>query len=220
MIVSRGTTLQQNNETADFRFNTDTSLFEGYSSGNLSFGGIYSSDRQEGVDAHDTNNTIVLTVGGTQIGSIDSNSTNLHGLSTGDVLFDNNLITTTLSNSDLELRRATATNVVNAFDIDLKDNNFSNTSNNLLTLATTGLGYVKFNGTTGLVVPFGNNAERNSSAVTGETRYNTEAGAGLGFLEVYNEADGGAWQRAAGEGEEVTDVILKDLVDIYTLVLG
>jgi len=220
LIVSRGTTLQQNNETADFRFNTDTSLFEGYSSGNLSFGGIYSSDRQEGVDAHDTNNTIVLTVGGTQIGSIDSNSTNLHGLSTGDVLFDNNLITTTLSNSDLELRRATATNVVNAFDIDLKDNNFSNTSNNLLTLATTGLGYVKFNGTTGLVVPFGNNAERNSSAVTGETRYNTEAGAGLGFLEVYNEADGGAWQRAAGEGEEVTDVILKDLVDIYTLVLG
>ena len=102
----------------------------------------------------------------------------------------------------------------------MKDNNFSNTSNNLLTLATTGLGYVKFNGTTGLVVPFGNNAERNSSAVTGETRYNTEAGAGLGFLEVYNEADGGAWQRAAGEGEEVTDPILKELVDIYTLVLG
>ena len=220
LIVSRGTTLQQNNETADFRFNTDTSLFEGYSSGNLSFGGIYSSDRQEGVDAHDTNNTIVLTVGSIQVGSIDSNSTNLHGLSTGDVLFDNNLITTTLSNSDLELRRATATNVVNAFDIDLKDNKFSNTSNNLLTLATTGLGYVKFNGTTGLVVPFGNNAERNSSAVTGETRYNTEAGAGLGFLEVYNEDDGGAWQRAAGEGEEVTDPILKELVDIYTLVLG
>ena len=224
LIVSRGTTMQQNNESADIRFNTDTSLFEGYSTGNLSFGGIYSSDRQEGVDAHDTNNTIVLTVGGVQIGSIDSNSTNLHGLSTGDVLFDNNLVTTTLSNSDLELRRTTAANVVDIFDIEIKENNFSNSSNNLLTLRSTGLGYVKFSGTTGLVIPVGNDAERNSNPVTGETRYSTQAGAALGFLEIYNETGGedelGAWQRAAGEGEEVTDVILKELVDIYALVLG
>ena len=186
LIVSRGTTLQQNNESADIRFNTDTSLFEGYSSGNLSFGGIYSSDRQEGVDAHDTNNTIVLTVGGVQIGSIDSNSTNLHGLSDGDILFDNNLITTTLSNSDLELRRTTAANVVDIFDIEMKENNLSNSSNNLLTLeTTTDRGYVKFSGTTGLVVPFGDDATRNSTPVTGETRYNNELGESLGFLETY-----------------------------------
>ena len=224
LIVSRGTTLQQNNESADIRFNTDTSLFEGYSTGNLSFGGIYSSDRQEGVDAHDTNNTIVLTVGGVQIGSIDSNSTNLHGLSTGDVLFDNNLITTTLSNSDLELKRTTAANVVDIFDINIKENNFSNSSNNLLTLSSTGDGYVKFDTTTGLVIPFGNDAARNVAPVTGETRYSTQAGAGLGFLEIYNETGGedelGAWQRAAGEGEEVTEDILKELVDLYVLVLG
>ena len=94
-------------------------------SGNLSFGGVYSSDRQESVDAHDTNNTILLTVSGVQIGSIDSNSTNLHGLSDGDILFDNNLVTTTLSNSDLELRRTTAANVVDIFDIEMKENNFS-----------------------------------------------------------------------------------------------
>ena len=217
LIVSRGTTLQQNNESADIRFNTDTSLFEGYSSGNLSFGGIYSSDRQEGVDAHDTNNTIVLTVGGVQIGSIDSNSTNLHGLSDGDILFDNNLITTTLSNSDLELRRTTAANVVDIFDIEMKENNLSNSSNNLLTLKTTDRGYVKFSGTTGLVVPFGDDATRNSTPVTGETRYNNELGESLGFLETYN---GEEWQRSAGAGSEVTEEILKDLVDIYTLVLG
>jgi len=224
LIVSRGTTMQQNNESADIRFNTDTSLFEGYSTGNLSFGGIYSSDRQDGVDAHDTNNTIVLTVGGVQIGSIDSTGTNLHGLSTGDVLFDNNLITTTLSNSDLELRRTTAANVVDIFDIELKENNFSNSSNNLLTIRSTGIGYVKFNGTTGLVIPVGNNAARNVAPVTGETRYSTQDGAGLGFLEIYNETGGedelGAWQRAAGEGEEVTEDILKELVDLYVLVLG
>jgi hypothetical protein len=213
LIISRGTDLQRNNETADIRFNTDTSLFEGYSSGNLSFGGIYSSDRQDSVDAHDINNTIVLTVGGTQIGSIDNNSTNLHGLSTGDVLFDNNLITTTLSNSDLELRRATATNVVDIFDIEIKENNFSNSSNNLFTLATTGLGFVKFSGTTGLVIPSGLESEQSIAPLAGETRYNTEKA----YLETWN---GELWQRSAGEGEEVTDEVLKELVDIYTLVLG
>ena len=224
LIVSRGTTMQQNNESADIRFNTDTSLFEGYSSGNLSFGGIYSSDRQDSVDAHDTNNTILLTVSGVQIGSIDSNSTNLHGLSTSNILFDNNSITTILSNSDLELRRTTAANVVDIFDIELKENNFANSSNNFLTLATTGTGFVKFNGTTGLVVPFGNDAARLGSPVLGETRYNTEAGAGLGFLETYNDTGGedelGAWQKSSGEGEEVTEDILKELVDLYVLVLG
>ena len=152
-----------------------------------------------------------------QVGSIDSNSTNLHGLSTGDVLFDNNLVTTTLSNSDLELRRTTAANVVDVFDIEIKENNFSNSSNNLLTLASTGLGYVKFNGTTGIVIPVGNDSQRNVSPIAGETRYSTEDGVGLTFLETYN---GDTWQRSAGEGEEVTEDILKNLVDIYTLVLG
>jgi hypothetical protein len=213
LIISRGTNLQRNNETADIRYNTDSNLFEGYSSGNLSFGGIYSSDRADSVDAHDTNNTIILKVNSVQIGSIDSSSTNLHGLSTGDILFDNNTINTTLSNSELELRRTTATNVVDIFDLNIKENNFSNSSNNLLTLKTTNRGYVKFNGTTGVVVPFGLEAERTVLPVLGETRYNTESGT----LETYN---GEAWQRSAGEGEEVTEDILKELTDLYVLVLG
>ena len=216
LIISRGTDAQRNNETADIRFNTESSLFEGYSSGNLSFGGIYSSDRQESVDAHDTNNTIVLTVGGIQIGSIDSDSTNLHGLSSGDILFNNNSITTTQLNSDLELVRTTATNVVDIFDIEIKENNFSNSSNNLLTVGTTGTGYVKFSGNTGLVIPFGDLSQRNLTPQIGEIRYNTEEFQAE-FLETYN---GTEWQRAAGAGSEVTDVILKELVDIYALVLG
>ena len=216
LIISRGTDLQRNNETADIRYNTDSNLFEGYSSGNLSFGGIYSSDRLDSVDAHDTSNTIIFRVNDIQVGSIDFNSTNLHGLSTGDILFDDNTINTTLSNSELELRRTTATNVVDIFDINIKENNFSNSSNNLLTLVPTGRGYIKFDSTTGLVVPFGNESARTLTPVAGETRYNTET-SGEEFLETYN---GEAWQRSAGEGQEVTEEILKELVDIYTLVLG
>lgn len=213
LIVSRGTDIQRNNEVADFRFNTDSNLFEGYSTGNLSFGGIYSSDRLDSVDAHDTSNTIIFRVNGGQVGSVDFNSTNLHGLTTGDILFDNNLITTTLSNSELELRRATATNIVDIFDIGIKESNFANQSNNLLVVGATARGYVKFDSTTGLVVPSGTTLEQNPSPVPGETRWNTDDGR----LETYN---GTAWQRSAGEGEEVTEEILKDLVDIYTIVLG
>ena len=213
LIISRGTDLQRNNEIADFRYNTNSNLFEGYSTGNLSFGGIYSSNRLTSIDAHNTNNTIILRVSGVQVGSIDFNSTNLHGLSTGDILFDNNAINTTLSNSDLEFRRTTAANVVDVFDVNIKESNLSNSSNNLLTVRSTGLGYVKFDSTTGVVVPYGTAAERTVAPAIGETRYNTESG----YLETWT---GTEWQRSAGAGEEVTDVILKELVDLYVLVLG
>ena len=213
LILSNGTDIQRNNLQADIRYNTDSNLFEGFSTGNLSFGGIYSSDRQEGIDTHDTNNTIILRAAGAQVGSIDSNSTNLHGLSTGDVLFDNNTVTTTLSNSDLELRRTTATNVIDVYDFDLKNSTFYNTSANNLTLATTNNGYVKFGGTTGLVIPSGTTAQQSSTPIEGETRYNTTEG----YMETWNTEK---WQRSAGEGAEVTDIILKELVDIYTIVLG
>lgn len=213
LILSNGTDIQRNNLQADIRYNTDSNLFEGFSTGNLSFGGSYSSDRQTSVDAHDTNNTIIFRSAGSIVGSIDSNSTNLHGLSTGDVLFDNNTVTTTLSNSDLELRRATSSNIVETENFDLKDSTFLNTTNNDLILASTNNGYVKFSGTTGLVIPSGTEAEQNSSPIEGETRYNTDQE----YLETWN---GEEWQRSAGEGAEVTDVVLKELVDIYAIVLG
>ena len=213
LILSNGTDIQRNNLQADIRYNTDSNLYEGYSSGNLSLGGIYSSDRQESIDTHDTNNTIILRAAGAQVGSIDSNSTNLHGLSTGDILFDNNLVTTTLSQSDLELKRTTATNVVDVYDFDLKNSTFYNTSANNLTLSTTNNGYVKFGGSTGLVIPVGTEAQQNPSPIEGETRYNTDQE----YLETWN---GEEWQRSAGEGAEVTDVVLKELVDIYAIVLG
>lgn len=213
LIISRGTDLQRNNLEGDIRYNTDSNLYEGYSTGNLSFGGIYSSNRTDSVAAHNTNNTIIFTVADVQVGFVDNSNTSLHGLSTGDILFDNNAINTTLSNSDLELKRTTATNVVDVFDLNIKENNFSNSSNNLLTLVTTNRGYVKFNSTTGLVVPFGSTSQRTVAPQTGESRYNTEEG----YLETYN---GELWQRSAGEGEEVTEEILKELTDLYTIVLG
>ena len=64
-----------------------------------------------------------------------------------------------------------------------------------------------------MVVPLGTSAERPGSPEVGHTRYNKQ----LEYLETWN---GEEWQRSAGEGAEVTDVVLKELVDIYTIVLG
>jgi hypothetical protein len=213
LIISRGTTLDANDFEADIRYNTDTNLFEGYSTGSLSFGGIYSSDRTTSIDAHNTNNTVVLRVNSIQVGTFNNTGINIHGLSTGDVLFDDNRVNTTLSNSDLELRRQSSDNVI-IDDYLIKNKNFTNTSNNQLTLATTGRGYVKFDGNTGVTIPFGNTLQRETSPEVGHTRWNVDDEQ----LETYN---GDEWQRSASDDEAaVTDVTLKELVDIYTLVLG
>ena len=95
----------------------------------------------------------------------------------------------------------------------MKDSTFLNTTNDDLILASTNNGYVKFGGSTGLVIPVGTEAQQNPSPIEGETRYNSDQE----YLETWN---GEKWQRSAGEGAEVTDVILKELVDIYAIVLG
>ena len=88
-----------------------------------------------------------------------------------------------------------------------------NTSNNNVIVESTGLGYVKFDSTTGLVVPFGNTASQTPTPTLGETRWNTDEA----YLETYNGED---WQRSAGEDGTVNDQTIRDLVDLYIMVLG
>ena len=211
-VVSKGEDVNRTNVEGGIRYNIETSLYEGYSSGNLSFGGIYSDDRSTSVDATLTSNELLFRIEGSQIGSLNNASLVLHGLSTSDILFDVNVITTTQSDSDLELVRS-GNAVVQADNIEINDTSIANITGDVFTIATTDRGYAKFNSTTGLVIPFGTTAERPAFPEAGDTRWNTEDG----ILETYN---GTAWQRSAGEGEEVTEDVLKELVDIYTLVLG
>ena len=82
-----------------------------------------------------------------------------------------------------------------------------------IVVTAAGQGYIKFDSTTGLVIPFGNTESQSPSPELGETRWNTDDDQ----LETWN---GEEWQRSAGEGQEVTDVVLKELVDVYTMVLG
>ena len=218
LILPKNTDLNRPEQTSDLRYNTETNLFEGYANtGNIAFGGVFSDDRQSFIRPNQVTGAITFGFNGVQVGQVNDYGLELHGLSTEDILINDNLITTTLSNSDLELRRQ-AVGVVKIDDLDFEDNILLNTSNNNFTLSGTDDGYIKFDFNTGLVIPFGTSAERTLTPSSGDTRWNTE----LEILETYNvDKEGGpGWQRSAGEGEEVTDEVLKELVDIYTLVLG
>jgi len=212
LVVSKGTTAQQPNLTSGIRYNTQTNIYEGHSTGGLSFGGIYSTDRQTSVKAHPTNNTLIFTANNIQTAEVHHYGLRLNGLSNDNLFFNNNSIVSTLSNSDIELRRS-GESALNIFNFNVIESTLTNSSNNALTIASTGRGYAKFDSTTGLVIPFGTTAERPSAPQAGDTRWNTE----LDVLEVYS---GTVWQRAAGEGESVTEDVLRELTDIWTLVLG
>lgn len=94
-----------------------------------------------------------------------------------------------------------------------QDSDLTNLLNTPITLAATGIGYYNFNGDNGVVIPSGDNSQRRSSPVVGETRWNTEEN----YLECF---DGTVWAIATGGGEEVTTEIMNDLSNVYILVLG
>ena len=76
-----------------------------------------------------------------------------------------------------------------------------------------GQGYIKFDSTTGLVIPWGNTISRPPSPELGDTRWNTSDDQ----LETWN---GTEWQRSAGTGEDVDANTINELLDLYTIVLG
>ena len=120
-----------------------------------------------------------LTVDGTltvrdidSIGQIAANT-----FFTGDILVDDNFITTTTSNSDLELRASgTGSIVIDTFSI----NNSTISSTNDITLSP-GSESVVIDATGSLQLPVGTTAER-PTAVAGQIRFNNE----LNRFEGYN----------------------------------
>ena len=92
-------------------------------------------------------------------------------------------------------------------------NTITNLGNTALTLASTGIGYLRFTDTNGFVVPVGTNLQRRASPEVGETRWNTD----FDYLECY---DGSVWAVSTGGGINVSVTIMEDLGHAYTLMLG
>ena len=211
-ILSRGTDLDRNDKQGEIRYNTDTNLYEGYSTGNLSFNGTYSSDRETSIAAHPTNNTIVLRADNLDVGTFNSTGLSIHGLLVDDILFDNNITSSNTLDTDLNLVRGATNNDLVIDDLLLKDTRITNTSNNNLLMKNTDDGYIKFAGNKGLSIPRGTTAER-PIAETGQTRYNTE----LSQLEIWN---GTTWSSVTGAGGDADADDIQELLDLYILVLG
>lgn len=231
--LPKGTTAQRIATAGNIRFNTDSNSFEGYATDNVFFGGIFSADGQTSITADATANNILLTVNGAIgttdstkiVGEINGNGLTIHRLDVDDIYLDNSTIRTSVSNSDLELKRDGTGKAVFG-DIKLSSNSFLNDGTGKASFAgsfglsgtgnPTGLGgWHKFVGGTGIVIPYGDNSTRGSLGIAGEIRWNTDST----VLEVYDGTTD-AWIPAAGDIGGVDEEYMEEEGQLWSLLLG
>jgi len=123
-------------------------------------------------------------------------------------------ISTPLSNDSIRLNSATG--IIDIERIRFLGNTITNLDPTAFTLASTGIGYVRFVGDNAIVIPSGTDAYRAASPEVGETRWNTQNPANQ-YLECF---DGTVWNIATGPGATVTQADMEDLSNVYILVLG
>ncbi len=208
-----GTTNNRQTSSNNIRFNNTNNVFEAFNNtAAISFNGIYSSTRRAHILAHPTDNSLNITVNNTQVGTVNSNGISLNGLTVDDISVQNDIIRTTVSNSDLELR-AHGNGVLRLYSTDVSNNTIQNNSNTALIIKNTGFGKVKFVDTSAVRIPAGTTAERPSTPETGMMRWNTE-------IDVLETWDGNTFITAAGEAATISAVEMENLILEYTLIFG
>jgi hypothetical protein len=137
----------------------------------------------------------------------------LNDLTIGDLVFQDNEITTT-SGQDLVLF-GNGTGGVQLGNFRVRDNTITNIANNAISqFISSGTGYFKIAGTNGFVPPRGTNADRpDAYAVLGMTRYNTESRA----LEIWT---GTGWGSPAGATGAISEAQANDISAAYAIMLG
>lgn len=217
--VPIGTNATRTLSTGELRFNNSAGLYEGSLSGvTLSLNGLYDLDRNTYITAELTpgfnDNIIRMVANGVTVADISSDRVRANQFTVDEITFNANTISTFNSNADIELQTS-GTGVLslnNNFIID--NSSITNTiSGAETTIVPLGTGYVKFDGTGALRIPYGTDAERPSSVPVGSTRYNTDQG----YLEIWN---GSAWVTSTGSGPAITSAIMEDLSDVYALIFG
>jgi hypothetical protein len=213
LLVARGTTANKLTlETGDLRFNTSDNLFEGFSTGRRTIGGVYSANRNTFINLNSLTNTITFTIGAAAVLDITENR-----LRTDELRIDNliSLNDNTISNNtgtDL-LLTPNGTGSIVAGSWSFTDNDISNNSlTDKLTFVSSADGYLKFHGDA-IGIPSGTSSERPLSPDVGDIRLNTEDEQ----VEVFN---GASYNPITGTGEVATEELVRELGDLWTLVLG
>ena len=220
MILPNGTSAESIGTLAGLRFNTDTNLFEIQGSvGTINSGGVYSSDGLTGISVTNSDDIQIFVNGYTQdstakVADINGDRVNLHGLQVDDILFDNNQISTTTINSNLDIQ----TNGTGSITIDkftVKGNTLSLSANETFEIKTTGPGFrwVEFEGTGAIKWPAGNTATRPSTPKIGTTRVNTDTNE----LETWI---GDSWRTSAGEFASISEADMEEEAFVQTLIYG
>ncbi len=124
--------------------------------------------------------------------------------------FTGNTISTLQSNENLIVDSATGT--VRIENISINGGTINNFNNTAISVAHTGTGYLQFQDTNAIRIPFGDTAQRTPVEV-GATRWNSE----IGYMECF---DGTVWQVATGGGIVITAPIMEELGHVYTLIFG
>ena len=216
-----GTTLERPTAVAgQLRFNTDLNRFEGYNGTNwVNLKGVEDLDGNTKVTAELTegaNDSVIrFIVDGSTIATIDSTKLTTPRLDVDDIRIDGNLITTTTINTDLQLT-ANGTGSVRFDNFAFKNNTITNTvANSITSFENTANGYVKFDGTYGIVIPSGASGARPplEYTETGQIRFNTDDVR----VEIW---DGTNWVSVAGASSGITRNDAEEIALSTVLVLG
>jgi len=207
-------------QTGQIRFNETLNRYEGYNGTNwIQLNGVIDLDGDTKVTAELTksaNDDIIrFDIAGTTLVTVDNNELNAHKITVDEISIDGNTITTNTNGVDLVLGAQGTGSVV--FDnFAFRDNIITNTvSDSITEFANTNNGYVKFDGTYGLVLPSGETSERPQEAFseTGMTRFNTTDGR----VEVY---DGDNWISVAGSAAGISRSDAENIAFEIVLSLG
>jgi len=211
----------------EVRLNSTTQVFEGKITGGIiPLKGIYDSDRNTYITPELTiganDNTLRFYNNGTLTTRINSSALLNNLIHVDNIRLSDNTVNNRITGDDL-IFASNGTGAVNLNNISFPANTIRNNSNSPLTFNSTGVGYVKFNGTYGVVIPIGtgNSAfppgtpqnQRPLTAEVGEVRHNTT----LSYMEVF---DGTNWTPATGASGAASLAAVLDIMDEWALILG
>jgi len=160
-------------------------------------------------------NTIRFTVENSVVADVNESRFRSNKIVVDDIEIDGNLINTATTNTDLELS-ANGTGSVVFGNFAVRDNTITNTEiDSVSVFENLNNGYIKFDGTSGLVLPIGTNAERppTENTETGLTRFNTDEQR----VEIYN---GVSWTSVAGEDAGLTQTDAEETAFDIVMLLG
>jgi len=202
------------------RYNTDLNRYEGYDGTDwFNLSGVQDLDGDTRITAELTpganDNTIRFYANNFLVADINSSRFNINSrLQVGNLLLDNNTITSAVTNEDIRIE-ANGSGQVRIANFAFNGNTVTNIITDAVSiLQSTNNGYFKFEGTSGFVMPAGTSGQRPTAyAVIGMTRYNTESQA----VEVWN---GATWTNPAGAEGAITEAIAREIAIEKVIQLG